>query len=315
MGKQMGRAATPRRNPNQTLKGNDQMTTFATLATVGIEIEACFPYMAQSTLAHGLGRSGLEVVTGTYSASHASAWTVKTDGSISATGSGYEIVSPPMTMEQARLQVPAMVREILAMGGYVNASCGLHIHMGGMGSYVLPMIRNLVRRFINFEDTLDLIQPESRRGNNNGYCLSNRSVAARLNGLEGLSSAVDVNEALWAKVHTLKTREGLVRCLQGSGRYVKLNLQSLTRHGTIEVRHPAGTLEISEIMGQVEFFVAFASVALNQERLARRPAHTVETQAERVKKMLRGIDPATAHTIRAMIAKHNPGVRLNTIPA
>jgi hypothetical protein len=220
-----------------------------------------------------------------------------------------------MTMEQARVQVPAMVRSIVAMGGTVNQSCGLHIHMGGMGSFVLPMIRNLVRRFINFEDSLDLMQPASRRGNANGYCLSNRSVAARLNGLEGLATAEQVNEALWAKVHTLKTRQGLVNCLQGSGRYVKLNLQSLTRHGTIEVRHPAGTLEVSEVMGQVEFFVAFASVALNQERLARRPVHTVETQAERVKKMLRGIDPTTARTIRALIAKHNPGVRLDTIPA
>jgi hypothetical protein len=294
------------------------MTTFATDATVGIEIEACFPYISGTRLADYLANgSGFPTVTGTYSASHPTAWTVKSDGSISphTTDIGFEIVSPPMTMEQARIQVPAMVRSILAMGGYVNASCGLHIHMGGMGRFELPLIRNLVRRFINFEDTLDLMQPEGRRGNANGYCLSNRSVAARLNGLDSYASAEAVNEALWAKVHSLKTREGLVNCLQGNGRYVKLNLQSLPRHGTIEVRHPAGTLEESEIMGQIEFFVAFASVALNQERLARRPVHTVETQAERVKKMLRGIDPVTARNIRALIAKHNPGVRLDSLPA
>ena len=288
---------------------NAFLSTFAQTATFGVEFEFLIPSMAQSVLADRLAvATGLRVLTGRYSESDDYAWLVKTDGSIQPdrlNQSGFELVSPILTMATAETEIPAMLQTLRQMGATVNQSCGYHIHLGGMGRQELPLIRNLVRRFINFEDSLDLIQPLSRRGSANTYCRSNRTVAAQLSGLSGYSNAVDVNEAIWAKVHNLGTREALIRALQGDSRYVKLNLQSLPRHGTIEFRQGAGTLDTQDALAQLRFVHTFATVALNQERLARRPTHTVETQGQRVAKMLRGVDATTARHIKAMIARNN----------
>lgn len=267
------------------------------MLTLGIEIE-CFADGRESAMRRALMDHG--VTLSTYGQN---GWTVKYDGSIRPDrGYGHEIVSPILTLSQLREQAPAIEAALASLNGGVNSSCGLHVHLGGFEHLEMDALRNVTRRFVNFEDTLDLLQPQARRGQNNNYCKSNVGAFRHRFGLTGSPSRLEVNEAIWQRVHTA-TRQGLIDMFcPNHDRYFKLNLQSLLRHGTLEMRHPSASVRAADWIGLAAFYETFAMVAVNQERLWRRPTHTQETQADRFRKMVRGQSRETVTYLRQRIA-------------
>lgn len=256
----------------------------------GIELE-CTTAWSHDEMRHQLARAGM------------AAWDVKFDGSIRGTGTATELVSPILSMGDVRAMVPVVCETLRAARAMVNTSCGFHVHVSGLQSVEARMVRNVARRFVNFEDTLDLLQPVERRANNAAYARSN----ARLFG----ATPVEATQRLWAICHDHGgqanlnvSRDSLISLFSPNSRYFKVNLHSLHRHGTVEFRHHSGAVTTPDVLHWVEFLNAFTTVAMEQQRLWKRPATTPESTADRVRKMTRGMAPATvAHVwnrIRAM---------------
>jgi len=238
---------------------------------------------------------------------HGTAWNMKTDGSC-----GYELVSPALTMDDAANLIPLACNALRTLDLRTDSRCGLHVHISGFGNAPMHTLRNVARRIVNFEDTLDLIQPRARRGNASQYCRSNMLAHGANN--------VEANASIWSKVHLCKSYAALIelfnpityRCEENSRRYHKLNLLNLNNADenkrTMEVRHGAGSINPETIVHWVRFLDAFVNVAMEQERLWRRPSDTEETQAVRFKKMTRGVPATTAKYLRRMATANNGGI-------
>lgn len=265
--------------------------------TFGIEIE--FKTSAsQQDVVNAISDAGFPAMGANYSDRANGRWQVKPDGSVRG---GWEIVSPVLTLEQVRLSIPAIMARVQALpNARVDAECGLHVHIAGFEGAEFYAIRNMVRRYINFEDTLDAMQPADRRGDNAYYTRSNIGPFVRAaNG----NRAAALN-MVWDKVQRANTRADLVRLFCGMERYWKVNLQSLARHGTIEVRHHAGTIDPDAIVNWVRFLDAFTRVAMEQQRLWKRPPATPETQSDRVRKIVRGMPSDLARYVRQRIREN-----------
>lgn len=99
------------------------MTTQASQIKFGIEIECYLPIA--NAIAAGGYHDGLQINLAPRG------WNAQRDGSLLAP-QGYqavEIVSPPVAGEDGLAQIWYMVETINELGGIVNPSCGLHVHV------------------------------------------------------------------------------------------------------------------------------------------------------------------------------------------
>lgn len=262
--------------------------------TFGLELEFHTNHGTDG-IADMMRTAGFRANSANYSATSTSEWLVKLDGSVS---SGVEVVSPVLSLSDVGSMVPALCNVLQTTGnGRVSRQCGLHVHVAGFGSMEARAVRNVSRRFVNFEDTLDLLQPLDRRGANHTYAGSNSRVFG--------ADPVTATKRLWEVCHehgqqaeSAHARQSLVNLFCPRGRYYKLNLHSLMRHGTVEFRHHAGTIDGADVVHWVSFLDAFTRVAMEQQRLWKRPEATPETHAERFRKMTRGVPAATVRHLR-----------------
>jgi hypothetical protein len=265
------------------------------MRTFGIEIEFNTTFTARPFI-DALAARGITCEAGNYTTRNRRAiWLIKPDGSI---GVGHELVSPVMTLDEVAYVLPLVTAAIKEVDPSAKCSekCGLHVHMGGFGSLEFQAVRNVVRRYINFEDTLDAMQPAHRRGDNSYYTRSNVGHFSRQ-----FASRAQALEAVWDKVQRASNRGDLIRLFCGDSRYWKVNLHSLHVHGTIEVRHAAGSIDGAEIVNWVRFLAAFTEVAVTQQRLHKRPAMREETQSERVAKLTRAMPSDLKRWVKSRI--------------
>lgn len=262
----------------------------------GIEIETNTQASRQQVI-DALGVRGVAASMTDRLANGGAAWGIKYDGSI---GTGWELVSPVLRGEDgltATLNVCRALHDLTAAGTrvYASARCGLHVHFSGWGEHDLGKLRNLSRRWCNFEDTFDLMQPESRRASNNTFCRSN----ARQFGYDPLTRG----ETMWARTEAATTINDLIDIMSPS-RYVKLNLQSLQRHGTVEFRHHSGTVDGNKIVQWTRFLSAFIETSADAQRVwRRRPG----PQSERFRKLMRGVPGPTMAYLSSRINRLNGG--------
>ena len=96
--------------------------------TFGIEIETAAPESALQNDALRIGsyHYGIQVPY------LPEGWKAERDGSIRSTDGGHacEIVSPVLRGAEGLAQVAEVVRTLEAKGHRVNASCGVHVHVG-----------------------------------------------------------------------------------------------------------------------------------------------------------------------------------------
>lgn len=59
---------------------------------------------------------------------------------------------------------------------------------------------------------------------------------------------------------------GICPCRHAPGRYYKLNLRALERHGTVEIRHPAGTQNAAKVGAFVLLALLLAEASISGRR-------------------------------------------------
>lgn len=192
--------------------------------TFGIELEI-FGATRQMLISK-LRAEGINVQDEAYNHTTRNHWKIVTDGSIRGEH-GNEIVSPVLRGMDGIEQIKKVCIALGKAGAQVNKTCGFHVHLGA-NDLNLENMKALVRSYINLENPIDAIMPESRRGNSNSYCKNLTSVS----GIDG-------------KITNAANMTQLVNAF--GGRYFKLNLQSITRHGTVEFRQHSGTITFSKI--------------------------------------------------------------------
>lgn len=202
----------------------------------GIELE-CFN-VDVPVVVRSLREAGIYAEVASYSGRAYDLWQIKPDCSIQGRFA-FEVVSPILEGE-AGIATARRVCEILtALGAQVNKSCGFHIHHNA-ADWGIAKFRNLFKRFAKFEAALDSIQPESRRANNNRFC----------------SSVVKTFE----QIDNCRTIRALSE-LYGQSRYVKLNLQSFFRMGSVEFRHHSGTVDADKVEQYIRLTAAMVADA------------------------------------------------------
>lgn len=204
--------------------------------TYGVEIENCGTYEQMREVATLLTSRGLTTHLQGYNHLTQSYWKIVSDSSC-----GYELVSPILRGDDGLRQIKMVCDAVNEVGVKVNRKCGLHVHHGASDLSV-QHFRNLYCLYIRYEDTIDSMMPVSRRENNNHYCKSMK-VAHMISG-----STVDKTVEAIRKARTISDLDALY-----GTRYVKLNVQSYVRHGTIEFRQHSGTTDFDKIENWVKF--------------------------------------------------------------
>jgi hypothetical protein len=268
------------------------------MLTFGIEIE-CLPAVRRAAVAEELRNAGLRADVGTYSQrNEPGQWLVKSDGSVGGgVGIDAELVSPVYTLEEMMEALPRVQRALIATRATANHTCGLHVHVGGFESVAIHTIRNVARRIVNLEDSLDMLQPVERRLSNNHFIRSNAAVFGAYGNAAGA-------KAMWRKIDECASKGDLINLFNPHGeRYFKLNLQSLIRHGTIEFRHCAGTVDMAFAAHWVRFINAFVRTAMNQQRLLHKAVTSTETAEERLRHAFRNVPAPTVRALRARVSQ------------
>lgn len=150
------------------------------------------------------------------------------DGSIEGINP-IECVTPVLKGRNGLAALKNACATLNAVGAKVNKSTGLHVHIGAK-DLTPAQYCNVFYNYQMLESLIDSFMAESRRANNNGYCMSLRGKYLR----------------------TCETREEVYQALGGS-RYYKVNPCSWSRHQTIEFRQHQGSTDFEKISNWVAF--------------------------------------------------------------
>jgi len=201
------------------------MTSVST-RTIGIEIECLLPdgQTRANAAAAVAARLGKPCYAESYNHRTAAHWKIVTDGSLSNSVRGMEVVSPKLSGLEGLAEIAKVMDALQDFGATVDKSCGFHVHVGAEHDG-LPFHKTLAKLYAAFESEIDKLMPASRRGNQNNYC---RSIA------HASREQID---------HTGSVTElaNLLGRTAPAPRYVKLNMTR--RHPTVEFRQHSGTLD------------------------------------------------------------------------
>jgi hypothetical protein len=171
-------------------------------------------------------------------------WNAQSDCSIRPeAGSGLrgvEIVSPVLRGALGIAQVKQVVAWVRTQGGNVNASCGLHVHVGFGGRSANDLAR-LVCAAAYFEKALYAMTGTKSREQGN-YSKSIKDRSFKSTGRTGKADGTPARD-----------------------RYRVLNLTNLARGGkpTVEFRCFAGTLNVLKVLAAVQVCLGLVELTLN----------------------------------------------------
>lgn len=193
----------------------------------GIEIEVIIPAGALAVGGYYVGREIAQLP----------GWQAKHDGSISPGRGrvGCEFVSPVLKGADGIQQVLQAIAFIKSIGGRVNQSCGLHVHVGFDKSNATASTK-LATLVANFEKAI-YASTGTRTREQGRYCRP----------IQGLGNAVDALR------------------VARSNRYHVCNFA--TPHPTVEFRAFAGTLNESKIIAHIMMAVGMVERALKAARV------------------------------------------------
>jgi hypothetical protein len=218
----------------------------------GVELE-CFNVPMQ-TVVDALNNAGIPAIKSHYSGCDYTKFQIKYDGSIQGSN-GFEVVSPILEGEAGIATIRQVCEIITALGAQVNQSTGFHIHHN-VSNWGIKEFRNLFKRFVKFEAGLDAVQPASRRNQ------ANRYVGSLYGSMTNTS--VESQQVLFSDIEKARTVRQLGQLF--STRYLKLNLQSFFRMGTVEFRHHSGTTDADKVENYIR--LTFGMVADAQDHTA-----------------------------------------------
>ena len=204
--------------------------------TFGIEIETVAPDSAvrNDGLRIGSYKHGIQVPY------LPAGWTAEQDGSINNSNGGHkcEIVSPILRGEEGINQVIEVLKTLEAKGHHVNASCGIHVHVGWKRNQPAEALARLVTIVAYVEKGLYAITGSKSR-ERGMYC----------GGIRKLGQA---------QAKPTIDRE----------RYHALNLTNLARgtKETVEFRVFSGSLNPTKAVGWIQVCLGLVERALNGKR-------------------------------------------------
>lgn len=196
--------------------------------TFGVEIEFTTKGITREAVAKLMNQKGVRAEVDIYNHTTRGHWRLITDSSC-----GYELVSPILKGREGLRQLELACEALNELGAKVNRKCGLHVHHD-INDYSVEDTKNLYATYIKFEKIIDSFLPNSRRGNNNNYCKSLTSI--NYSGRE---------ESALKLLQRTKTMDDIKSLF--STRYLKLNIQSYVKYGTVEFRQHSGTTEYEKI--------------------------------------------------------------------
>ena len=196
--------------------------------TFGVEIECIMP--SRWT------RSDLSIVLTDEVATSGYLWRITHDGSVSGMGQGIEYVSPILKGREGLASVERVMNHISSLGGTVNHTCGMHVHIG-VRHLKASQIAAIAKSYIDHEAVLDSLLDTSRRGDANRYCHSHQHV-----------NRANLARLATSRCTVRQVAEAINFGYQPSSRYshhryYKVNLQPFVRYGTIEFRAHEGCLD------------------------------------------------------------------------
>ena len=208
--------------------------------TMGVEIE-CYNINKQSVLDALHAERVNAIATGYNHTDYADTYKLGYDGSISGEN-GCEVVSPILHNLASLKKVCKVINEA---GAKVNKSCGLHVHFGAKDFTIAQWIR-IIRNYAALESIIDSFMPNSRRGNNNGYC---KSIVNAANYVVGATTMSEIQSAF------------------RRDRYHKVNVMAYNGHKTIEFRHHSGTTDFTKIEMWINFLRGLLEYSINNETI------------------------------------------------
>ena len=149
-----------------------------------------------------------------------------------------ECVSPVLESTNGMKSLKRVIEAINENGGYVNRSCGLHVHIGAE-SLTGEQYVNVFKNYQRLESVIDSFMAPSRRGD----CTWAKSL--RRSNFDGCHTQHDVDSEL------------------SYDRYYKVNAESWARHHTIEFRQHQGTINFKKIQMWVRFLGKLVQYSLN----------------------------------------------------
>ncbi len=223
-------STTHTRAPRITGERAATINALAMKYTFGVEIE-CYN-APRVNLINALAQNHLRVnnideYRNAHRGSYRGAYRLVPDGSIRGEYP-VECVTPVLKGNRGFNSLKACCESLAAVGARVNTSTGLHVHIGGGISET-----QYVNTFVNYlylENVIDTFMSQSRR--NNCYCAP----------LRGHSSAI-----LQAR-----TIQDMYDAFNGD-RYYKVNVDSWSRHNTIEFRQHQGSVSYEKITMWAKF--------------------------------------------------------------
>ena len=168
-------------------------------------------------------------------------WTAEADGSINNAGGGHkcEIVSPILRGEEGIAQAAEVLRMLEAKGHRVNASCGVHVHVGWRRDWPSEALARLVTIVAYVEKGLYAITGSKSRERGT-FCGGVRKYG-----------------------NDKTAKPNLDR-----NRYHALNLTNLARgtKDTVEFRVFSGTTNTTKVVGWIQVCLGLVERALNGKR-------------------------------------------------
>jgi hypothetical protein len=247
--------------------------------SVGIEIECKVPVDLEDVAA-ALRHAGLAAKAVGYGGCHISTdyWKVTTDASVyncykdrtvngetqSVYFYGMELVSPmPFAGKAAVKQLKTVCKVLKQLGAVADSQCGLHVHHDAH-DLSMSAWKNLARFYVKYEKTLDSFVPPSRRGNSNSMCKS--------------LSAYYAPSALYQRIDNAYDVSG-IQGVWGHDRFLKLNTVAYSAHGSVEIRHQGGTVDIQKMLNWLSFTQCIVEAAAQGMTVSERSrdikAHTI----------------------------------------
>lgn len=228
--------------------------------TFGVEIEChlpesvCYPDPAtgRAALSVGAYHAGNPVDASILpTAPDGKKWRADRDGSIQANMGrvAVEFVSPVLRGAEGLKHLVAVVRRIKELGGKVNASCGLHIHVG-FPTNDLRAVQRLVHLVAGFEAGM-FASTGTKNREQGRYCKPIKEA---------------FRNASFRSTRALRSANRNV-----ADRFHSLNLSNIFtgRVPTVEFRLFSGTLNPIKVAAYVQMVVGVVQVALSMARPAR----------------------------------------------
>lgn len=223
-------STTHTRAPRITGERAATINALAMKYTFGVEIE-CYN-APRVNLINALAQNHLRVnnigeYRNAHRGSYRGAYRLVPDGSIRGENP-VECVTPVLKGNRGFNSLKACCDSLAAIGARVNMSTGLHIHVGG--EITEKQYCNTFVNYLCLEDIIDRFMAQSRR--NNGYCAPLRGHKFSILGARTIQEMYDVFNG---------------------DRYYKVNVDSWSRHHTIEFRQHQGSVSYEKIAMWAKF--------------------------------------------------------------